>query len=114
MAGKIQKPYELLQFKRGNRRRSRIVLPALPLTETDLARRKATIELATSSIERQFGAGRIERKARPPVGKRQRRYVPKAERKPNAKRAEMAAARPRDARGHFIKRERPQRQAGAV
>ena len=107
MAGKSQKPYQALQCRRPSRRRATIIVLPVPTTEYRASQREQAIATATSTIERQFGRGMIERAENSLVGKRKRKYIPKAEREPNAKRAEVAAARPRDAQGHFLKRERP-------
>lgn len=105
MAGKIQKPYEQLQNKRGGRRRNKVVfLPAAPLTPEALARRDAALNVAIGEISRAFGRGKIPKVsgASTPRERPKRKYRPKAEQTRTPAKAQIAAARPRDARGHFL------------
>ena len=107
MAGKRQKPYDQLQNKRGNRRRPPIVLyqPIYADEDTRTPRERA-IDVAISSIERQFGRGRLPKAAPEPSAmpreRAKRKYRPKAEQTPTPGKAAIAAARPRDAKGHFL------------
>jgi hypothetical protein len=106
MAGKIQKPYEQLQNKRGGRRRGKVVfLPAAPLTPEDVARRDAALNVAIGEIGRAFGRGKIPKVStivETPRERPKRKYRPKAEQTRTPAKAEIAAARPRDAKGHFL------------
>jgi hypothetical protein len=105
MAGKIQKPYEQLQHKRGGRRRNKVVLlPATPLTPEAVARRDAALNVAIGAIDRAFGRGKIPKvsEASTPRERPQRQYRPKAEQTRTPAKAQIAAARPRDAKGHFL------------
>ncbi len=104
MAGRIQKPYEQLQNKRGGRRRGKVVL--LPLSERSpeaLARRDAALNVAIGAIGRAFGRGKIPKVSEAtPHERPKRKYQPKAERSQSAAKAQVANARPRDAKGHFL------------
>ncbi len=106
MAGKIQKPYEQLQHKRGGRRRGRLtILPASALTPEDVARRDAALNVAFGELSRAFGRGKIPQVSttvETPRERPQRKYRPKAEQTRTPAKAQIAAARPRDARGHFL------------
>jgi len=106
MAGKIQKPYEQLQNKRGGRRRARLtILPASPLTPEDLARRDAALDVACGEIARAFGRGKIPKVSttvETPRERPKRKYRSKAEQTRTPAKAQIAAERPRDARGHFL------------
>ncbi len=105
MAGKIQKPYEQLQNKRGGRRRNNVVLlPVAPLTPEDVARHDAALNVAIGALSRAFGRGKIPKvsEASTPRERPKRKYRPKAEQTRTPAKAEVAAARPRDARGHFL------------
>lgn len=105
MAGKIQKPYDQLQHKRGGRRRNKVVfLPAPPLTPEALARRDAALNVAIGALGRAFGRGKIPQvsEASTPRERPKRKYRPRAERTRTPAKAEIAVARPRDARGHFL------------
>jgi hypothetical protein len=70
--------------------------------------RQEAIAAATAELERLFGRGALraldalERRA-PGVPSR-RRYRRRSERRPCEKKRRVAAARPRDERGHFVKR----------
>ncbi len=105
MAGKIQKPYEQLQNKRGGRRRARLtMLPASELTPEAVARRDAALNVAIGEINRAFGRGKIPKvsAASTPRERPKRKYRPKAEQTRTPAKAQIAAARPRDAKGHFL------------
>lgn len=106
MAGKIQKPYDQLQNKRGGRRRGKVVfLPAPQLTPEALARRDAALNVAIGAISRAFGRGKIPKVSEASATPRERpkrKYRPKAEQTRTPAKAQIAAARPRDARGHFL------------
>lgn len=105
MAGKIQKPYDQLQNKRGGRRRGKVVfLPAPQLTPEALARRDAALNVAFGAISRAFGRGKIPKvsEASTPRQRPKRKYRPKAEQTRTPAKAQIAAERPRDARGHFL------------
>ncbi len=106
MAGKIQKPYDQLQHKRGGRRRARLtILPAPQLTPEDVARRDAALNVAIGAISRAFGRGKIPKVSQicdTPRERPKRTYRPKAEQTRTPAKARIAAARPRDARGHFL------------
>ena len=105
MAGKIQKPYEQLQNKRGGRRRARLtMLPASELTPEAVARRDAALNVAIGEINRAFGRGKIPKvsAASTPRERPKRKYRPKAEQTRTTAKAQIAAARPRDAKGHFL------------
>lgn len=102
MAGKIQKPYDQLQHTRGGRRRPVVLAPEAT------AHHDAAFDVAISAIGRAFGRGPIPKASTtpdpstPPRGKTKRRYPPRAERRPSVAKAQIAADRPRDARGHFL------------
>ncbi len=105
MAGRIQKPYEQLQNKRGGRRRARLtMLPASELTPEAVARRDAALNVAIGEINRAFGRGKIPKvsAASTPRERPKRKYRPKAEQTRTPAKAQIAAARPRDAKGHFL------------
>ncbi len=105
MAGKIQKPYDQLQNKRGGRRRNNVVLlPAAPPTPEALERRDAALNVAFGELSRAFGRGKIPKvsEASTPRERPQRKYRPKAEQTRTPAKAQIAATRPRDARGHFL------------
>lgn len=106
MAGRIQKPYEQLQHKRGRRRNLIVLLPDLPEKSRETTRQEV-IAAATAHIERTFGRGEIARSETladaGPRPRRERRYAPKGERKPNEARKLRAAKRERDpVTGHYL------------
>ncbi len=107
MAGKIQKPYEQLQNKRGGRRRANVVqLPAAPLSPEAVVRRDAALNVAFGQLARAFGRGKMPKVSTtvetPRAEPWKRKYRPKAERRETLAKAKVAAARPRDAKGHFL------------
>jgi hypothetical protein len=108
MAGKIQKPYESLQYKRGGRRRPKVLL--FPMPPLSSAQRDAAINAAIGGLERAFGRKSRDTSASAPPEKRKRRYRPRAEQRTCPAKAKIAQERPRDAKGHFLsgKRRRPE------
>ncbi len=105
MAGKPQKPADQLQDRRKGRRRPTLVFLAAQLTPEALARRDAALNVAFGEIGRAFGRGKIPKVSEASATPRERpkrKYRPKAEQTQTPAKAEVAAARPRDARGHFL------------
>ena len=98
MAGRPQKPFHMLQDQRRSRRRPTLVLYApdqLPPAQAE--RRSRALDVAAGEIERQFGQGAITERA---GGAR----TPAA---PPSAKSRVAAGKPRDPEGRFIKRGSP-------
>lgn len=107
MAGRIQKPYDQLQNKRGNRRRTPIYLPPVRYVAEEPGEERSprarALDVAADTIARQFGRGMIPR-ATPPESRPQpaRKRRPRGEGPVSAAKAKIARERPRDAHGHFL------------